>query len=76
MWCHFVACCAHRHLEYFSIDTDSHENTHQLGLGGFSSFPEVLCQLTNLQSISMTHQLLVRLPASLSNLKKLTVLDL
>ena len=45
-------------------------------LGGFTAFPEVLCRLTNLEYIHMTHQRLVQLPSSLSDLQKLAGLHL
>lgn len=43
---------------------------------GFTSFPEVFCQLPNLQGIHMLRQQLGTLPAALSNLKKLASLQL
>lgn len=43
---------------------------------GFSSFPEVLCQLPNLEELRMVNQQLLRIPTSLSGLKKLAILHL
>ena len=81
------AAFAPRLLEAFSIsmgpaedyrDPEYDSGDHMSSWGwGLEKFPEVLCELTNLQGISMTRQsLLSQLPPTVSNLKKLAVLRL
>ena len=67
-------CHAHRPLEYFSISQVW--SLDDAEVYGFSCFPEVLCQLPSLQEIYMDNQQLLQLPLSLSDAKKLAVLEL